>query len=1207
VRRTKVEPFIESIISGDYESVLLNSDSALDEFSAIDKFKRWRFLLDRWEEWKFKPDYEHIPKHMVNFTMIDQIIKPYDKDSKYLEPFDYDTIPPDEMSKFDYNFKVCSVINGFLRAWNSIILMYFMFRDKMMRSFTTQYFCHYLALFPKEPFYEDGDGNIIIKGSGCRDVAVTLRVKLFIRTIWEEMTDKLKPDLCTELFIFEFQNPQVNTLEIKNMKAKVLSCAMTKSNTGNLCAWRDESLTSFIAKPMPIVNKDITTYIRLKDDVDEGLKSMREKGLPVLANSLEKLISAKVDSKSVGFFSAAWFIEALSGFLRSPFAPMAIGSMEDAREDNIYRPESKLRPHYQKFWYKFLTNYVDKIPDTEDEFVLDAYSNLTTRSNGLNDYIKVGEKEVPNPLVVSFEVDVGVDTTKLRTWKLSDKATLFRYDPFVLYDYDNMISTLTPDNPGRLFMRHVPARKTRMVYGIPIQRFLSEAFVRDMVNWLADQRYSSDGISEGNPICTSMIDVGRYLTDMGPFLRITGNPDMDMMIMLSDFDAYDQTEDFLNFRLAAISALEQVMTDLSSVLEKKRYNILGGRHPLEYLKANWETLGNAYFRVYTSLSKSEEHACAFLYSGENATYVTNTTANWAFVTAWIEEMTIKTFDYKDVTYRISDIFMVDRFKLQGDDQIAVIRLKSKLEDVNLRAEAQRVLIDLAVEVAKSGNLRISPNKTELRSGYFEFLKKAGIWGYAVPRYMQVSLEEQESVNRSMDPMDRMRARIGQYREYEFRGGNTFWSKVRRYLEWNIIRKVRIGKDITGKDTMSELPFSMIWVPLSKGGIGMHPDTVVDPNADIMISIYPWSDVVRHNMNVVMAAIDSAPSKDNSKIVDQVELKLSKGIDIEKKLDHKVHGEKIRIAQESYQYLLDRGMKPDNSAYHIRYKQEVREAIEDDKKMQKVNVKWKEKRARYIIDYYFENYEMEFTDVLSQMFIPGVSFHLGEVIDNGNLPFCPVAGLDPYLSKWLQQVGTSSEEKVISGSGFAKLSALLNRGNFPRNLKANNMENIAQSLLKYGYTSAELIQQFLLMRGADVEESLAVANELSTKMDLLKYLSDVSAFSFVSEGFTDKSKERIDQLIFFENIEFDTTHPFSMLIKSLGYQYMRTQPLWVKNGNKIEINPRRHVIIRTTEATRAEFIINTASNSIGDRMWLDIIRETVNYAISHEAIPDNLQQ
>jgi len=623
-----------------------------------------------------------------------------------------------------------------------------------------------------------------------------------------------------------------------------------------------------------------------------------------------------------------------------------------------------------------------------------------------------------------------------------------------------------------------------------------------LVDFIAKKRYPTIGMN-CKAISTLAIDTGRYMTEFGPYLYATGNPQEGNLLLLADFGNFDQSQAAVNFRSVMIEAAMAVRLDNIDYLNTRKYGILGGETIMDRIIINWEGLMNAVFRVYTGNAKYMDLETGWLYSGENATLVINTMVNYAFVLTVLERMFITPSGIQDKS--LADIFKFENFKLQGDDQIAVLSLIDPNISVENQLPAEKALLELLNTVCETAGLEISVNKTGLRRGHFEFLKKAGMWGYPVPRYTQISLEEQENINRTMDPIERFRARLGQYREYEFRGGSTIWGLVRRYLEWNITRGVKF-MDSNGDSFSLSLPFELIWTPVSDGGIGMDIMTNVDPNIDIMISLHDWSPEVRTKINACIQVLKSTPPKNIDNIVKQVSEDLSEGLAREKTYDYSIHIEKINNSKAAYERLMNnKGMKDDRSAYFKRYDQELKEAIEDDKHMEVINIKWKQERSYYIIKhfkYLMEN-ESEINDMLKDKFIPGVSFKSGNIIENRNLPFCPIVGLDINLQLWFKQIGTSSEDRVITGEGFSRLSSLLNKGNFPRNLKANNIENIARDILGLHLTSIEDIADFLIMRGADTEQATQVASTLSKRIDMLNYLADISMYSSVGEGFTDK--------------------------------------------------------------------------------------------------------
>lgn len=1190
-----MDQYIDAVLSGDSERIVEQSDRILQIFNSIDKQEKWKYLIENRiseEQLRIKNIKRNRISEIKSITSLESLlIKTYDPDSIYLEPWDLRLLGTKKAS-FDYKFKDMSKINGFTKAWNSIIMFGMIFQERFFESRITRYFTDYLKLFSDEPFYEQEDGGVIIQPY-CYDASVSLRTKLFIRSVWEEMTNKIEESVIYETFIFLFQNPQRHTTDLKNMKGPLLSCSMTKSTSGISCAWTDSSLSAFVAKKMPLVNRDITTFLRLDKNGDVTLQKdkMVEAGMPSVAAKYWDLVSRPVTYESASDFSTLWFLEAVSGIMRSNYPNTVKKSIGDT--DPTFAENNLMKNHYFDIWYRFLSSYVEKIPDNQEQFVLECISDLTTRSNGLNKTIIIDGEEVANPAVHSFHIDVGVGREHIINWAINDKAMTFRKlleDPDELFDFYRMVRSLTADDPGRLFARVVPARLIRMVYGVPIWRFLTERFVRDMVNWFSDQKYP-DVLSgkKQYPISTLAIDTGRYMTEMGPYLYYTGNYQLWVRILLADMSAFDQSQAFKNWRWYAIAALKKVINDFNSVLETKRYNILGGKHPLEYLLANWETLAEAQFRLFTSSAEFELITADWTLSGEFATMVTNTSASYAYVLAVMDQLKIEEIVLSNGTFKLSDYIEFQSFKLQGDDQIAVLPPKMIGIDLEDQLVIEENFMRVLDEVAKSGHLNISVNKTGFRTGHFEFLKKAGMFGYAIPRYAQMSLEESENINRTMDPIERMRSRLGQYREYEFRGGSSVYGLIRRYFEWNLIRGVKFF-DEEGEAFYENLPFEMIWTPVSDGGIGMYPTSNVDPNADIMLSMYDWKGDTKTNINKCIYCLKTAPSKDNDFIVDQVMEHLEGGIKTEQTYDNKVNRQKILDSKSAYDTLIKKGMKDDRSAYFKRYHQEVKEAIEDDKKMEKVNVQWKTDRAHYIIGKFQE--EMEVFDYLGAKFIPGVTFTSGDVVENSGLPFCPIAGLDNFMQLWFQQIGTSSEEKIVTGDGFGMLSRILNYGNFPRNLKANSVENIATDLLRYGFTSEIDISEFLIMRGAEQDASLRFAKLMAGKMEMLMYLSNISAFSFVGEGFTDKSAERISQLTRFSDSALDNSTPFSQMIRALGYQHVRTRPLWIQEDGRLVPNPRRICLIHTTEETKINFLMKYAKHEGNAGVFDSMLREAL---------------
>ena len=701
--------FLDSVLRSDVCGIERGADYILQYFEQIDGDSKWKYLIDKCNEENLNIN------NTYNFSRIDDLIIPYDKNSIYLENWDIRTIS-DDMNAFLWKFKEMSKINGFTKCWNSIIMFHLMFGKRMLESEITRHFYCYLSLFMKEPFFEQGSGAIVL-GDECVDASVSLRVKLYIRAIWEEMTGKIEGNMCFEIYYFLFLNPQKNTSELKTMKGPFMSCALCKSTEGVACGWISKDLTAFFAKKMPKFNRDITTYTRVIDDIAKQRIALRKNGLILLEKRLTKLIDAEVNYSNVSDVSTLWFIEALSGILRSDYANTALKSVKKSRENKFFRDGNLLGEQLFKEWYQFLTHYVDKLPETGEQFILDQISNLTTRSNGLNDMVGEGDERIENPNVYNFKIDAGIGSEHILNWKLSDKAMTFRKlleNPKLLFDYRLIRDSLTRYDPGRLFARYVAARLVRMVYGVHLWRFMSESFVKDLHQYIADMRYSSDFGGQQFPISTLGIDTGRYFTEFAEYLYVTGNVGDWTRILLSDFSDFDQTQVFENFRIYQIEALKSTIRDKAIELEKKRYEVLENRTPLDNLLLNWTTMNDAKFKVYLSNVKDENGEIPFeiietgwVLSGEFATLATNTITNLTFMKSVIKRMGLIEVDLSGGKSKLSDYMAFLNFKLQGDDSIAVLPPKKiglSIEDLEI---IEHAFLDNLLFVAESAGMVIS--------------------------------------------------------------------------------------------------------------------------------------------------------------------------------------------------------------------------------------------------------------------------------------------------------------------------------------------------------------------------------------------------------------------------------------------------------------------------------------------------------------------
>jgi hypothetical protein len=801
---------------------------------------------------------------------------------------------------------------------------------------------------------------------------------------------------------------------------------------------------------------------------------------------------------------------------------------------------------------------------------------MTTKSSGLVDGNTVSE-EVTGVKIIET---IPVIKTSYRAGdlivpiviKATDKTTHYMHDPGLIHSMD-LDTYATEVQPLRIGMRVVPARQPRPIIMQKTHSHLRESNAVEALEDFTGSWVRVDmDTGERYHVTTTQITSGRQLTDHRTWhsatSRVGSGPHLrgEYIAMMQDFTRLDQyTHSYIRKiwiesmieRYGISDELRRRNPYLDKVCRERGIDthgdnifipIVDGRKAHEWILDFWGHVPGAVAMIRSGPDLKSDYIVVrlnMLMSGEFSTRYFNDMTTFAFFLYAEDEM--KAFTMHCPLVRVS---------VQGDDMIEVRHLSSLLQSMS-DEECAKFFTDFRkrrAELAEECGLELNELKFVISDFSYEYLKKYGTNGFVIPRVMQavVGLHESERIDRTEDPLTRMRARISQYRELLFRGYDFETCMRMLYFDWNIIRKIKLNE---GESIL--MPFEALFGKLSGGGIGILPWTIVDPNVDVLIGIQHYPEMTRGILQ------EWAKSYMNSKAstIGELASQISKDFDKAKKWFETYSDNNVRqLADEAYNKLKELGYD-DRFTYSRRAEHSVKETMMDMPQLRKIRIKDKRDTMTAAI-LSFEK-SMKAGVVLDDRLEPiqRLTFVKRETLEPV-LDMSPVAGWDDCIAMWANCVGYSSQGNTLSTDTFRDLRRLISRSSIPSNLSANLADAMAKELVENNITEAGNIYQFLISRGAGdkAQEAMKVAENISKRVQELKFVSEVSAYSIVGEGFVDKSISNITRLVSVNGVFNSPQDPVSVLLHMVGFLYLRNQPMYKIEGGELKLNRPSKVLV-----------------------------------------------
>jgi hypothetical protein len=1100
------------------------------------------------------------PFHKVRrdpfFQRIEDITVPFRRDFEELPPYNIDTVPADDKKWSDWIISHCNQINGFTSVNNTWMILRMMYPDTFGSCPIVRKYAYYIDYMSSngtvEPYLEQGSGNFI---NNTKDASLGMRCKLALNAAseWLRPNQSIPLDVIVELYDYLFMNLGEGALTIKKVKYPFLINWFAGSSSGKCLQW-DEYLETVLTFDK---SKKSTSYVlnSTMDSINEMNDEMTKIGLPKLKKYLNQMLRAKVTIEGHAAGSAMVFIEAIFGYLRDNFAIVIRNQIDESNQRPIDNPEGHENPGYAPEYLNLMRDFASKIAwQSEEDFHASASSHMTTRSVGLFPADSVDPEVTGSPITedvpeFSFEYE-----GRKFLFKGSDKVTWYMIDPQQRH-LEPMDGIWQPGRPGKVGLRSVGSRKERAIFmGKGTTHMRESLIARALEDFSATRMMNIDG--EMRPVTTTQRDTGRAFTDHSDWAYATSQLSDDSIVLMQDFSSLDQTSKYDNMRRFWVQAFEEVYSTRTSPM-------VDGKPSHQWMIDFWKMTKGAMFLIPSGPDRSKDYIVIspdMLLSGEYGTRYVNDMTTYAF-SMYAERM----MKEENVHFAIRDL------RIQGDDLIEVRRVSQAFQSWTPEVKTDFLIKykQKRADLAHACGLSINPTKFLISPIMFEFLKKMMVLGVYWPRYMQAAMgqNEAERVDRSISSVQRMTARVGQHREYIYRGGPFLETMLRTYHEWNLIRRVNISRN-----QRMLIPFAALFTPLSDGGVGILPWMILDPNVDVLLRQLTWS--TKTTALIDAWAIASGRPKVNT-VRDKA---AAAGGQLDKAVDwFSSHNNQSALAesQNAYNELKERFNYEDPVPYFKRAIPMIRQTFEDSPQLNADRVRDKQTNTVNALTYA----ALILPEVIAGEIVrephplEGLNFVPGDQI-----PFVLehpiVAGLDPVVQQWVMNLGTSARADKSSLDVLRTMKKLLNRSSIPNNLNENMADRLAQTIINEKMYSVEAIQLLFLSRGSGDAPALTsvVAESVAKNVKMLRFISDISNFSIAGDPWTDKSLQRISRDVLVGDPFGDTREPISDTILHLGFQWVRNQPLYVLVDNEYVYRTRRKVFVDIPDEIVREWMV-----------------------------------
>jgi very-short-patch-repair endonuclease len=612
----------------------------------------------------------------------------------------------------------------------------------------------------------------------------------------EDVSNRSLSLFFNELTLFIFQDPWANTIAYKKAKSVLVDSILMGATGGIMLQWgkghdglRNYQIKNIVQDDGVVWNDSVVVKAKI-GAIKEELIKLTELGLPHNARFYASMITAESTPDNWKTAMDATFIEVHGGYFRGNLDPAFRKQIAGALPEREHYPMGEYIVSYVR---DMIANNAGKFHQTWKDYKASLPGIMTTRSAGgrsVKVVVTSGKKKIP----ISY----------------TNKFMAYFSDPKGITDPQNVKDVLTWRSPGIMFSRDVPARDSRMVLGVPIEYYSAEgwwipAFMRHMAK--EDQ-------------FTITKESGIVIDDhLREFVATT---DPHTLVISMDYSAFDAHENYANFRKHLLEGMRQGFRVINlwdkKILDEGKLVWKGYKEIIETqfgLK-----IKRALFMSKTGMTL----AIDMVMSGEFGTIIYNNITNWSSLRSiW------STLRGDDRTrHIISGKVKNHEIKIQGDDSIILWSVISLLT-----ADELNTVLAVIEETAENNGLEINGIKTMIAYFKASYLKKTIQYGVYQPRKHQIQTLTRENGNLSTDRVQAMIGLSQKHTEAVSRGqGHQANLDFLMFLGANVL-KIQ-GKSYNDVKDTEWLPPALLYTPISMGGVGLYPNSIVGASKDAPI-------------------------------------------------------------------------------------------------------------------------------------------------------------------------------------------------------------------------------------------------------------------------------------------------------------------------------------------------------------------------------------
>jgi hypothetical protein len=537
----------------------------------------------------------------------------------------------------------------------------------------------------------------------------------------------------------------------------------------------------------------------------------------------------------------------------------------------------------------------NKLPSFDDH-KKGIFKSLTSRSSGYKVEIKGTLQGRP----------VSINAT--------DKTMNYLADPDIYFNKEMVMREMTISHPGNIFFRDVPARKTRVVLGVPMATYFVEALIAPQIlNYQGRQPYFS-----------LFKDAGRVLADHS--FMIYASSRGDILGEGRDFSSFDQTENYENVRRFVISGMMAALRDNGE-------SFGDWKDVTEALKAIWSKTSRAIFKgggVVVELN--------MVLSGEFMTILMNNITNRSF------QLSLRYAENECANPEIQGFLRKTKVieaedKIMGDDASEHRRVYGKLTPGEWKAHLKFLEF-----WASFNHMIIKAEKTEMSLIELTYLKKWAWYGFNITRVMQKQQISSERVKLKDDPIAAMHDLGAEFSESVARGWDhdfmVSWQTFTMALltnyrfvdEYATDQKNQTSRNAPTNERFSheKFPITAFFAPRDIGGAGLLPWTPVGSNTNVAW-LHLFDEVWRYETLYSGSLVEDVFSGQVKEFADSVIETgvLDKGL---KAIDQSLNQGRRKDSAAAREWLRTKGVVVGSAAYDQTPGRLVRRTIQDHEKV-----------------------------------------------------------------------------------------------------------------------------------------------------------------------------------------------------------------------------------------------------------------------------------